>query len=225
MHEQELHANDRIRYVERDLNAPAERFVGLPPKWQHALLNRAATLNAKRGRVLSAQGSQSDICFGVRSGLVKLYHAEKDGKKTTLHFLSRGQWFGEFGLFQSGAHFTAEAMIDSSVAVVRKSVVVSLLQHEAGFGELLAQFSWQTTKALLDRLLSQASVEDKILWLVDRMDQIDAVRGKTLTQTEIGELSGVSRQRVNVALRQLIQEGRLRRSHDALSGYSRALTK
>ncbi len=148
--------------------------------------------------------------IGVIEGLVKLSVVSPQGKSATLAGVPSGGWFGEGSLLRTETRrYDAVALRESRVAYMPRAMFQHLLDTNIGFNrfllnqlnERLGQFIGMVEH---ERLLNPegrvarclASLFNTFLYpgVTDRL---------TISQEEIGYLSGVSRQRVNQALHAL----------------------
>src|SRR5437867_9910010 len=149
-------------------------------------------------------------------GLVKVAAVSLGGKLTTFSGVPAGGWFGEGSICREKACFDAIALRDSEVAYMPRSTFLWLLENNAQFGRfLLIHVSERLGQAMriieCGRLLGPdgrvaqclASLFNPILY-----PGIGSVL--RISQEEIGHLVGLSRPRVNQALK-LLQERELLR--------------
>jgi len=161
---------------------------------------------------------------GVVDGLVKFVTAHANGRKTTYTALPTGGWFGEASLQRNAPRsYDAIALRDSLIAYMPKATFLWLLDHNIHFNHfvmrLLAERLFQFFSLLeYDRLLDSTSRVAHCLaslfnpWLHPGLGpQID------ISQAEIGNLVGLSRQRVNMALKVLDRAGLLRVEHHSIT--------
>ena len=199
-----------------------------------ALDDRAATelracmteIRIGKGRVLFREGEVGDQLFVVVSGKLKLAQAAPDGRENVLSVLGPAEMFGELSLFDPGPRTaTARAVTDSCVLALanadlrpwldeRPEVAVSLLQQISArlrrahnlVGDLVfCDVPGRVAKAVLD-LASKFGVPSR--------DGVHVAHG--LTQSELAQLVGASRETVNKALADFSARGWLRRESRAV---------
>ncbi len=161
---------------------------------------------------------------GVIEGLVRLSAVSVEGKVATLAGVPTGGWFGEGSLLKSEPRrYDAVALRDSRIALMPRSTFERLLDSSIPFNrfllnqlnERLAQFI-----AMLEyeRLMDPESrVAHCLSWLFNPFLYPGVGPKLQVSQEEIGNLSGISRQRVNQALQALEQEGLLRVEYGGLT--------
>jgi CRP/FNR family cyclic AMP-dependent transcriptional regulator len=173
-----------------------------------------------KGDILFAEGDPGDRLYVVTSGKVKLGHASGDGRESLMAIMGEGQMFGELSLFDPGPRTsTATALTDVSVLGLghaalrpwltgRPEVAESLLQA-------LAQRLRRTNDAMADLVFSDVPgrVAKALLDLGERFGQPgpDGLHvTHDMTQEELAQLVGASRETVNKALADFAQRGWLK---------------
>ena len=175
------------------------------------------------GQVLFAEVEPGDRLFVVTAGKIKLGRTSADGRENLLAVLGPGEMFGELSLFDPGPRTaTATAVTDSRVLGLghtdlqpwlrsRPEVATPLLQA-------LAQRLRRTNESLADLVFSDVPgrVAKALLDLAKRFG-VQADDGvhvtHDLTQEELAQLVGASRETVNKALAEFQQRGWIR--HEA----------
>lgn len=169
------------------------------------------------GAFVCMKGEPVEHWMGVVDGLVKMASNWSSGKTTTFTGLSNGGWFGEGSMLKNEPRkYDVMALRDSKVAYMNRATFQWLLDHSIPFNrfliiqlnERLGQFIGMMeherlldTDARLARCL--AAMFNPVLYPGSSTDL-------QISQEEIGFLAGVSRQRVNQALRKLEEAGLLR---------------
>ncbi len=148
--------------------------------------------------------------LGVVEGLVKLSVVSPHGKAATLAGVPSGGWFGEGSLLKTEPRrYDAVALRESRVAYMPRATFLRLLDTNIGFNrfllnqlnERLGQFIGMVEH---ERLLTpEGRVARCLASLFNGFLYPGATEKLSLSQEEIGYLSGVSRQRVNQALHAL----------------------
>lgn len=173
-----------------------------------------------RGAVVFDEGDPGDKLYAVIDGKVKLARTAPDGRENLQAVLGPGEMFGELSLFDPKPRTAgAVAVTDSVLASLahdalrpwitgRPDVAVLLLQA-------LAQRLRRTNDVLADLVFSDvpARVAKALLGLADRFGQRTAEGvhvAHDLTQEELAQLVGASRETVNKALADFSARGWLR---------------
>ena len=198
----------------------APLFAALDDEASGALLTSMSRVALPRGEVLFNEGDPGDRLYVITGGKVKLGRTSPDGRENLLAVLGPGEMFGELSLFDPGPR-TATATAVSDVRLVglghqdlrawlsgRPDVAQHLLQA-------LAQRLRRTNEALGDLVFSDVPgrVAKALLDLSRRFGrQTDAgvLVAHELTQEELAQLVGASRETVNKALADFAGRGWLR---------------
>ena len=163
-----------------------------------------------RGDVIFDEGDAGDKLFAVIEGKVKLARTAPDGRENLQAVLGPGEMFGELSLFDPKPRTAgAVALTDTMLASLaheelrpwitgRPDVAVQLLQA-------LAQRLRRTNDVLADLVFSDvpSRVAKALLGLAERFGQLtnDGIHvAHDLTQEELAQLVGASRETVNKAL-------------------------
>jgi len=169
------------------------------------------------GGFVARMGQPVDHWMGVLDGLLKMSVASPDGKVSTLTGMSAGGWFGEGSLLKrEPRRYDVVALRPSRVALLPASTFERLRATSLPFNHHLqhlmnARLSLFIGMLEYDRLLgTDARVARCIATLFSAELYPEPRAYVDLRQHEIGLLCGVSRQRVNVALRTLQASGLLR---------------
>jgi CRP/FNR family cyclic AMP-dependent transcriptional regulator len=170
-----------------------------------------------KGSHIFHHGEQVDYWMGVVDGLGKMAMLGRDGRATTFVAVGSGAWFGEGSIIKHvPRQYEGVALRNSEIAFVPRKVFMSLLDENIAFNrfiidilnERLQQFIGLASR---DRLLEpEARVALSIASLFNPVLSPRTERTLAITQDEIAELSGLSRQRTNEALRFLEDQGMLR---------------
>ncbi len=173
-----------------------------------------------KGDVLFTEGEIGDKLFLVEAGKIKLGHTAPDGRESLIAVLGTGEMLGELSLFDPGPRTaTAVAVTKTKVLwlshdallpwlVGRPDVAVALLGA-------LAQRLRRTNVAMADLVFSDVPgrVAKALLELGSKFGE-DSPDGllvsHDLTQEELAQLVGASRETVNKALADFSQRGWIR---------------
>jgi CRP-like cAMP-binding protein len=167
------------------------------------------------GEVVCRKGEVSDVWIGIAGGLIRLSIESKQGKQLSLATgIPPGSWFGEGSLLKKEPRkYNVIALRESSVVFMPESLFFELLDESFAFNRfLLVQINERLGQFIgnmeHDRLLSpEERVAQSLATMINHLLYPNIDRKLQITQEELGNLSGVSRQRVNQALHLLQQEG------------------
>lgn len=201
-----------------DVLSSAPLFAALDAEAAAALRHSMAEVDLPKGDVLFTEGEPGDRLYVITDGKIKLGATSADGRETLLAILGPGDMFGELSLFDPGRRTsTATAVTDTVLLGLgqrdlrpwltgRPEVAEALLQA-------LAQRLRRTNEAMADLVFSDVPgrVAKALLDLADKfgVQQEDgSVQvAHDLTQEELAQLVGASRETVNKSLADFAQRG------------------
>jgi CRP-like cAMP-binding protein len=164
------------------------------------------------GSYVCRKGEPASCWNGVLSGLIKVATVSLSGKLTTFSGVPAGGWFGEGSICKEEAwRFDAIALRDSEVAYMPRSTFLWLLDNNAKFARyLLVHVNERLGQAMglieCGRLLGpDGRVAHCLASLFNPILYPGTGSVLRISQEEIGNLVGLSRPRVNQALK-LLQE-------------------
>jgi len=207
----------RLSAVDIDVVRKAPLFAALDDEAAAALMESMTTSHLDRGNILFREGDQGDRLYVIGEGKIKLGLTSVDGRENLLAILGPGEMFGELSLFDPGPRTaTATAIAETQLLALshedldsfllgRPAVAANLLTALARrlrrANETLADLVFtdvpgRVAKALLDLSIRFGRpAEDGILVAHD------------LTQEELAQLVGASRETVNKALADFASRG------------------
>ncbi|CAN5387062.1 Crp/Fnr family transcriptional regulator [soil metagenome] len=206
------------------LSAPL--FAEMDPENSRALIESMNPVSFARGDVLFHEGDPGDRLFVIRSGKIKLGRRSSDGRENLLSIQGPGEMFGELSLFDPGPRTaTATVVADAElVELAHTDLVAWLEQHPTVAKHLLKALAHRlrrTNEALADLVFSDVPgrVAKALLDLATRFGEPtdEGVRvAHDLTQEELAQLVGASRETVNKALADFAARGWVRREGRAV---------
>lgn len=198
----------------------APLFRGLDEEAFEALSSSMGEIALERGAVLFHEGDSGDQLYVVVDGKLKLGRHGSSGRENLLAVLGPGQMFGELSLFDPGPRSTtATAVTKCRLRVLENADLAPWLagRPEVAKG-LLSQLAGRLRKAndvVSDLVFSDVPgrVAKALLDLASRFgERTDhgLVVHHELTQEELAQLVGASRETVNKALADFAARGWLR---------------
>lgn len=203
-----------------DLLSRAPLFVALDDEAAAALRAAVLRLPVQRGATIFAEGDEGDRLYVILDGKVKLTQTSFDGRENVLAVMGPGDMFGELSLFDPRRRTAnAVAITDGTLAALPHSALRELITGRPEVSlELLrtmAQRLRKTTDALSDLVFSDVPgrVAKAILDMAERFG-VQHPQGilvpHDLTQEELAQLVGASRETVNKALADFASRGWVR---------------
>ena len=185
-------------------------FADLDEKTLSYLGERAIRRTFEKGRAIFYQGDQGDTLYVVADGLVKVWVSSGDGSEMVMATLRRPDAFGEISAVDGqGRSASATAMEDSVlVSLDRATLLDSIHRNPAvadsmlrALGDLARRITEQASDLVFLDLAGR--VAKCLVHLADRDGREDGdvtILELPLTQTELAEMVGGSRQSVNQIL-------------------------
>ncbi len=169
------------------------------------------------------KGEPVNHWVGVIDGMVKINAGNSQGRSATFTGVPAGGWLGEGSLLKpEKRRYDVVALRDSRIAFLPKREFMYLLNESIPFNRyLLEQLNERLGQFIgmieSERLLgSDARVARCIAALFNPSLYPSSHHELSITQEEIGFLSGLSRQRANAALTRLAQLGLIRVKYRAV---------
>jgi CRP-like cAMP-binding protein len=195
-------------------------FQGVDPESVEALASEFEVLEAPRGTVLFHEGEPGESLFIVLSGKVKLGRRSSDGRENLVGIMGPSDQFGELSLFDPGPRTaTATVVTDARVARLPKAALQKWAQERPQIAmqllRVVARRLRRTNTMLADLIFVDVPgrVAKQLLQLAQRFGSVDGGQLRVthdLTQEELAQLVGASRETVNKALADFASRGWLR---------------
>ena len=188
----------------------APLFTALDDAAAAALRASMETVRLPKGSTLFSEGDDGDHLYVIVEGKLKLGTSSGDGRENLLSILGPGEMFGELSLFDAGPRTsTATAVTDVRLlSLGHKQVTPWITAHPQvalDLLERLAQRLRRTNEVVGDLVFSDVPgrVAKALLDLGERFGKVTdegLYVHHDLTQEELAQLVGASRETVNKAL-------------------------
>lgn len=203
-----------------DVLRSALLFRELDDEAATALRASMSEVHLSRGEVLFREGDDGDQIYVVVDGKIKLGRSASDGRENLLAVLGPGQMFGELSLFDPGPRSaTASAITETTLlGLGHKDLLPWLTGRPEVARNLLSQLAQRLRRSndtLADLVFSDVPgrVAKQLLDLSERFG-IPSAEGlrvvHDLTQEELAQLVGASRETVNKALADFVSRNWIR---------------
>ncbi|MFT3716258.1 MAG: Crp/Fnr family transcriptional regulator [Gordonia sp. (in: high G+C Gram-positive bacteria)] len=200
--------------------ARAGIFQGVEPAAVAALADELTEVEFPRGHVIFHEGEPGDRLYIILSGKVKLGRRSPDGRENLLTIMGPSDMFGELSIFDPGPRTSsATTVTEVKVATMDREALKKWIKDRPEIAEqllrVLARRLRRTNNNLADLIFTDVPgrVAKQLLQLAQRFGTQEggALRvTHDLTQEEIAQLVGASRETVNKALADFAQRGWLR---------------
>jgi CRP/FNR family cyclic AMP-dependent transcriptional regulator len=205
-----------------DVLSRSPLFEALSEQDTRALRARVTNVELSRGEHLFAEGDAGDKLYVILDGKIKLTRAAPDGRENLLSVHGPGEMFGELSLFDpSPRTASASAVTDVRLAALAhddlRYWLTSRPEVSMHMLRALAQRLRRINDVKADLVFTDVPgrVAKALLDLAERfgVPQQDGVQvNHDLTQEELAQLVGASRETVNKALADFVARGWLQLS-------------
>ena len=192
-------------------------FASLDQEGASALRELLTEQVVTKGDVLFYEGEPGDHLFLILEGKVKLGHASTDGRESLMAVLGPGEMFGELSLFDPGLRTsTATALTETRALRLSNAQLMPWLagrpEVAASLLQALARRLRRTNEAMGDLVFSDVPgrVAKALMELGEKFGTLTPnglLVTHDLTQEELAQLVGASRETVNKALADFAQRG------------------
>ena len=197
--------------------ARAGLFQGVERSAVTALTRQLRPVDFPRGHVIFAEGEPGDRLYIIISGKVKIGRRNPDGRENLLTIMGPSDMFGELSVFDPGPRTSSATTITEVRAVsMDRDALRAWISDRPEIAErllrVLARRLRRTNSNLTDLIFIDVSgrVAKRLLGLAQRFGTREggAMRlTHDLTQEEIAQLVGATRETVNKALAEFAHRG------------------
>jgi len=198
-------------------------FSDLAPDAFDQLCRYAQPTWLKRGATLFAKGDPGHSLYAVISGTVKISVSSPDGRNAILNLIGAGEVFGEIALLD-GQPRTADATANTNceILVIDRRDFLPFVHSQPTlamkFIELLCgRLRW--TSDQVEQIILQdlpGRLASALLGLTEKRKLENTSRTIAITQQEISEMVGMTRESINKQLRAWAARDWLRLEHGAI---------
>jgi CRP/FNR family cyclic AMP-dependent transcriptional regulator len=205
------------------VNDPLARagiFQGVDPSAVQALSATLEPVTFPRAHIIFTEGEPGDRLYIILSGKVKLGRKSADGRENLLMVAGPSDMFGELSIFDPGPRTsTATTVTDVSAVTMDRAALRDWIAKRPEIAEqllrVIARRLRRTNNMLADLIFTDVPgrVAKALLSLAQRFGTQEAGMLRVthdLTQEEIAQLVGASRETVNKALADFAHRGWLR---------------
>ena len=200
--------------------ARAGIFQGVDPSAAEALLVTLEPIDFPRGHVIFAEGEPGDRLYILHSGKVKIGRKSPDGRENLLNIMGPSDMFGELSIFDPGPRTsTATTVTEVRALSMGRPELREWISKRPEIAEqllrVLARRLRRTNNMLADLIFTDVPgrVAKALLQFARQFGSQEAGLLRVthdLTQEEIAQYVGASRETVNKALADFAHRGWLR---------------
>ena len=198
-------------------------FSDLAPDALDQLCRYAQPTSLKRGATLFAKGDPGHSLYAVISGTVKISVSSPDGRNAILNLIGAGEVFGEMSVLDGRVRSAdASANTNCEILVIDRRDFLPFVNSQPAlamkFIELLCErLRW--TSDQVEQIILQdlpGRLASALLGLTEKRKLESANRTIAITQQEISEMVGMTRESINKQLRAWAARDWLRLEHGAI---------
>ncbi len=191
-------------------------LAALPDEALDGLLKRSRAVNYQKGAEIYRRGDAGDSLMVILSGRVKITNITADAREVGLNFLGAGDLNGELAALDGGPRSANATALEPTEALViwRRDLIPVLEQHPTAMLGIIATLAGKVRamSAAVEQsnLNIAAKAAGALLRLADRHG-IAVAQGTRiemkLSQRDLGNFAGLSRENMNRQLANLRDEG------------------
>ncbi len=198
-------------------------FSDLDPEAFDQLCRYAKHLTLKRGATIFSKGDPGTSLIAVISGTVKISVSSVDGRNAILNLVGAGEIFGEISLLDGLARSAdATANTNCEIFVIDRREFIPFVRSQPAlamkFIELLCRRLRRTSDQVEEVILLNlpGRLASALLRLTEKYKLAPGGRTIAITQQEISEMVGMSRESINKQLRAWAARNWVRLEHGAI---------
>ena len=198
-------------------------FCDLDPEAFDQLCRYAKHATLRRGATICSKGDPGNSLFAVISGTVKISTTSPDGRSAILNLIGAGEIFGEIAVLDGQAR-TADATANTNceIFIIDRREFVPFVKSQPAlamkFIELLCtRLRWtseQVEQIILQNLPGRLA--SALIRLTEKHKLAPGGRTIAVTQQEISEMVGMTRESINKQLRVWADRKWVRLEHGAI---------
>ena len=198
-------------------------FSDLEPEALDQLCRYAKHTTLKRGATIFSRGDPGNCLFAVITGTVKMSISSVDGRSAIFNLIGAGEIFGEIALLD-GLSRSADAIAngDCELFVIDRREFIPFVRSQPALAmkiiELLCtRLRWtsdQVEQIILQNL--PCRLASALIRLTEKNKLAPGGRTIAMTQQEVSEMVGMTRESINKQLRAWAVRGWVRLEHGAI---------
>ena len=189
-------------------------FRALSPDQRKMLVRAAHVREAAAGDTIFLMGDPGDSMMAILAGTIRISAPSPDGKEIILGLMQQGEFFGELALLDGNERSAdAKAMTDCTLAILNRRDVLQFLDQTPGgwasVVEVLCERLRRTTVQITEVALLELPVRlaKTLLRLTGTGIETAPIN---LSQRELGNIVGATRESVNKCMREWQQSNTIR---------------
>ena len=194
-------------------------FAGLNESQLEALRQNSRIRAVLPGTIVVSEGDEPHGLFIVQSGTLKAFLMDENGREITLSLLGEGDYFGELALLDDAPRSASVIALErGDLLQLSQQAFLELIENDPKVMHTVVRNLVSRIRSLTDsvRALALVDVFGRISRLFSSLAQEQGdhhVIEQRLTQQEIANMVGASREMVNRILRDLVTGGYIEIEH------------
>jgi CRP/FNR family transcriptional regulator, cyclic AMP receptor protein len=162
--------------------------------------------------ILINEGDTGDSLFIVVKGLIRVYASSREGREVTLGLLGPGEYVGELSLDGSARDASVMTMEATTCAIVNGSALKAFVEQHPAFATRLILDLIGRVRSM-SGMVKGLAFNDAYRRTVELLRNLSEPDGATrvvqvrLTQQDIADMVGCSRESVNRVVKELLSGG------------------
>lgn len=192
-------------------------FAGLPDEQLAEIAQLILNRKYRKGHIIFMEGEPGEAIYLLKSGRVKIYKQDEEGREQILHYINPGEVFAEVVLFDGGDYpACAEVAEDARIGLIRNRDMDALLLKNPCIALALLKIMARRLR-VSQRQIMELALKDTTRRLASVLLELAREHGTQegkniriempLTNQELANLVGTSRETANRIL------GEFRRDH------------
>ena len=188
------------------------RPTGLDEKRLAALAEMGDVKSYRKNETIITEDEQSGALFILLAGQLKVFTRDPTGREVVYNILEPGEVFGEMFLDGGTRSASVKATVPSECIVLGEAKIHQLIREHSTFAECLIQVLIarlrRATRMIKDLVLND--VYGRTTTLLNQVAVIEdgkRVVPRRLTQQEIADRVGATREMINHVIAELIEDG------------------
>ena len=198
-------------------------FCDLEPEALDQLCRYAKHTSLKRGATICSKGDPGNSLFAVISGTVKISISSPEGRNAILNLIGPGELFGEMSVLSNQPRSAdATANTNCELFVIDRREFLPFVRSQPSlamkFIELLCERVRSTSDQVEQVILRDlpGRLAGALLRLSEKHNSEPQGRTIAITQQELSEMVGMTRESINKQLRAWANRGWVRLEHGAI---------
>ena len=194
------------------MNPPRPADHRLPPDLLLSLAHHGAVRSFPAQTILIHEGDTSQSVYILLEGRVKVYTSGEDGRVFVLAELSAGEYLGELSIAGEPRSASVQTLEPTRCRIVQRDEWAAFLAAQPGFAQHLMHKLMHQVRQLTEqvRALALQDVYARVAQLLTGLSEpvgTQRVLRHRLTQQDIADRVGASREMVNRVMKELTAGG------------------